>query len=294
MATVPIPANTHQTLVEYIARHGQVQSLNGSLQKHEHGYTMDSRKIDDYNLIFVTRGRVVWDIDHVPYTLGPQDMVMVPPGPHHHAYSLTQRVTLLSIHLRVTLPGGVDVLQLLKPDPLQHVSRNSRLDRYLRGLLADYEGQSICPRQELLPGWTSLIAHEFLFTAAASGRLSMQLMDPVIGELLDKLNDQMACPLTLDDIAHWAGYTPQHTNRLFKQALGVTPLQYLMQLRMNRAAMLLAQGVLSIHAIGNQVGFTDPYYFSRMFRQYHGRSPLQYQQLICSDYPSSLSASPLG
>jgi AraC-like DNA-binding protein len=65
-----------------------------------------------------------------------------------------------------------------------------------------------------------------------------------------------------------------------------------MQLRMNRAAELLAESVLTIHAVGQQVGFTDPYYFSRMFRQYHGKSPLQYQQMLYSDSPSSLSTSP--
>lgn len=294
MAQQSRPTQTHATLVQYIARHAHVHCFSGSMQKHEHGYTMEPRVIGDYNLLFVTRGRVVWEIENEPVTLEPQSLLMVRPGPRHHAYSLTKRVTLLSIHMAVKLPGGVDVLDLLRPKPLQQVIKNSRLDRYLRGLLSDYEGKSICQRQELLPGWTSLIVHEMLHELARNEGLSANLLDPMITLLLDRLNDCYDQPLTLDEIATWAGYTPQHTNRLFKQVLGVTPLKYLMQLRMNRAASMLAENVLSVHAVGEHVGFDDPYYFSRMFRQYHGRSPQQYQQLACSDYPSRISTSPLG
>lgn len=284
----------HDSLVDYIARHAQVQSYNGSLQKHEHGYEMASRVIGDYNLLYVTRGRVVWVVNNEPIELVPQSLLMVPPGPRHHAYALTKRVTILSIHLNVTLPGRVDVLELLNPQPLLQVSKNSRLDRYMCSLMTEYQGYSICPRQDLLPGWTNLIAHEFIDVMAQARKLSSEMPDPMISQLLERLNKHFADALTLEQIAAWAGYTPQHTNRLFKQILGVTPLKYLMQLRMNKAAALLAENVLAIHAIGQQVGFDDPYYFSRMFRQYHGQSPQQYQQSVCSEYPSRISTSPLG
>lgn len=253
---------------------------------------MEGRVITDYNLLFVTRGKVVWVIDDVPYTLTPQSLLLVPPGPWHHACSLTKRVTLLSMHFHVRLAGGVDVMAYLNPPSVAEVGRNSRLDQYLHGLLTDYQGQSHCPSQELVPGWTHLVVHAYLRRQVQAGNLSLQSVDPMIPELLDLLSEHLASPLTLPQIAQMVGYTPQHTNRLFRQALGVTPLQYLMQLRMNRAADLLAEGIFAIHAIGKAVGFEDPYYFSRMFKQYHSRSPQQYQQMICSDSPSSASTSP--
>ncbi|HAI10273.1 MAG TPA: hypothetical protein DCM28_01125 [Phycisphaerales bacterium] len=286
--------NSPSTLLDYIARHAQVHTFNGSLQKHESGYEMASRIIGDYNLLFVTRGRVVWVVEDESTTLGPQSLLMVSPGLRHHAYSLTNRVTLLSIHLRVQLPGGVDVMQLLEPEPLFEVSKNSRLNHYLLGLQLDYQGKSICPRQELLPGWTNLIAHELLHVMASDGKLTSRKLDPMVCLILERIDKQLTDPLTLEQIAHWAGYTPQHTNRLFKQVLGVTPLQYLLQLRMSRAAALLAENILTVQAVGRKVGFEDPYYFSRMFKQSQGLSPQQYQQSVCSDHPSGLSGSPLG
>jgi AraC-like DNA-binding protein len=286
MATINPTLHTNPSLVDYITQQAQVRTFGGSMQKHEHGYTMERRVIPDYNLLFVTRGRVVWDVAGHCHELVPQSLLLVPPGPEHHAYSLTKRLTLLSVHIRATLPGGVDLLELLKPQPLICVPRNSRLDGYLRGLLADYQGKSLFPNRNLLNGWTQLIAHAYLGIAAVNTVLAGRVIDPIIIAILEKLNENYAQMITLDQIAQWVGYTPQHTNRLFKQTLGVTALQYLMQIRMNKAASLLGENILSVHAVGQQVGFTDPYYFSRMFRQYHGRSPQQYQQMVCSESPS--------
>ncbi|MAX24568.1 MAG: hypothetical protein CMJ19_08690 [Phycisphaeraceae bacterium] len=286
MSPVDPTSKAKPTLVDYITQQAQVRTIGGSMQRHEQGYTMEKRVVPDYNLLFVTRGRAVWEIEGQRHELTPQSLLLVPPGPKHHAYSLTKRLTLLSIHMVATLPGGINVFELLEPQPLMTVAKNTRLDGYLRGLLADYQGKSLFPRIDLLDGWTQLIVHEYLYDLAADVDIAKRWVDPMIMTLVDKLHESYAKPITLENIASWAGYTPQHINRLFKQTLGVTPLQYLMQVRMNKAANLLAENILSIHGVGEQVGFTDPYYFSRMFRQHHGRSPKQYRQMVCSDYPS--------
>ena len=87
-------------------------------------------------------------------------------------------------------------------------------------------------------------------------------------------------PTTLDWLSERSGFTPQHLNRVFRGLLGVTPLQYLNRMRMERAASLLADGRLTIKAIAREVSFDDPYYFSRQFKQHFGRSPAQYRDAL--------------
>src|SRR5689334_323046 len=99
-------------LVKYVLTHMSVKTNVCTFQKPAVGYTPPSRTVPDYNLIFVTRGHVVWVIAGVEYPLQPGGLVIVPPAVEHSAYSRTRRITLISTHVEATLPGGQDVFEL--------------------------------------------------------------------------------------------------------------------------------------------------------------------------------------
>lgn len=74
----------------------------------------------------------------------------------------------------------------------------------------------------------------------------------------------------------------RYMSRLFKRYHDCTPQEYLMRLKLNKAAILLFSGGQSIQEIARQVGFDDPYHFSRSFKKLYGRSPSQYRKLLGS------------
>ncbi|MDP3547635.1 MAG: AraC family transcriptional regulator [Phreatobacter sp.] len=82
-----------------------------------------------------------------------------------------------------------------------------------------------------------------------------------------------AGPLTLEDVAAFAGFSPYHFLRLFRRVTGATPHQYLLQCRLKRAAALLAEPGRSITDIAYDVGFGDLSNFVRSFRRAAGMSP---------------------
>ncbi len=65
---------------------------------------------------------------------------------------------------------------------------------------------------------------------------------------------------------------------LFHEATGLSPLEYLISLRIRRACELLTQTNLSIREVGETVGYTDSLYFSRIFKKRTGQSPSGYQK----------------
>jgi len=67
--------------------------------------------------------------------------------------------------------------------------------------------------------------------------------------------------------------------KLFKKVAGVPPGEYISVTRHHRARTLLRETELSIEAIGVQVGYQDPHYFSRAFRKHEGISPKEYRKL---------------
>ncbi|GAA3411303.1 AraC family transcriptional regulator [Paenibacillus hodogayensis] len=95
--------------------------------------------------------------------------------------------------------------------------------------------------------------------------------------------------VTRETLAALAGMNPEHYSRLFRKYMGASPIDYLTGLRMERAKTLMRQSEAPIAVIARQVGFTDPYYFSRRFRQAVGLPPLSYrrkpqQRIVALDY----------
>jgi AraC-like DNA-binding protein len=67
--------------------------------------------------------------------------------------------------------------------------------------------------------------------------------------------------------------------RLFQQYGSMPPQQYLNRLKMNKAASLILNTPLPIQEIARQVGYEDPYHFSRNFKKQFGRSPRHFRQI---------------
>ncbi|GGU52978.1 AraC family transcriptional regulator [Streptomyces albospinus] len=96
--------------------------------------------------------------------------------------------------------------------------------------------------------------------------------------LLTWLRDNLADPLTLDDIATHAGVSTRTLIRRFREQTGTTPLQWLHRTRIRRAQHLLETTGHSVERIGAQVGFGSPTAFRDRFKRTTGVSPHTYRR----------------
>ncbi len=83
--------------------------------------------------------------------------------------------------------------------------------------------------------------------------------------------------LTVEQIAETVAVSPSACLRCFKQALDTTPVQYIKQLRIGKAAQLLLMTDRKIWEIGLACGFSDQSYFTKVFREEKGCTPKQYR-----------------
>jgi transcriptional regulator GlxA family with amidase domain len=79
--------------------------------------------------------------------------------------------------------------------------------------------------------------------------------------------------MSLDDLAHAADLSPFHLLRVFRQAIGITPHQYPMRVRLQRAIALLRDTQLPIIDIAYASGWADLSNFNRAFRREMRCSP---------------------
>lgn len=84
--------------------------------------------------------------------------------------------------------------------------------------------------------------------------------------------------LTLKSLAQELGFSPSYLSVLIKKDLGMPFQDYLIQIRMNEAKLLLLTTDLKIYEIAERVGFEDMNYFSQRFKQIVGLTPRQYKK----------------
>lgn len=265
-------------LLDFVLRNLRVKTNVCTLQDfHDGGFKVNQRVVPDHNLIYLAQGRAKWIIEDEDVPLERRDLLIVPPVITHRAVSLTKRVLLASIHVEVTLPAGQNVLETIAPPRVQKVKKNSRLERYWQGVINEWASRQRPEAYLRMRSWARLIVLELLQDNAQRGRLRYEPLDPLITQMLDELNQHLDAPLSLRALASRSGYSPQHLNRLFNKALGMTPLQYQAKLRLERAAALLSEGKLTVRGVAERLGFDDPYYFSRLFKQHFGQSPAEHR-----------------
>jgi len=109
-----------------------------------------------------------------------------------------------------------------------------------------------------------------------SGGLTKPKLDQVIA-YIDSFLDQN---LTLREIAQTIGMSQYHFTRLFKQSMGITPYQYVIQQRVERAKQLLRDAELAIADIALQCGFASQSHFHSHFQRLVGLTPKKFRQSI--------------
>ena len=86
--------------------------------------------------------------------------------------------------------------------------------------------------------------------------------------------------ITMDDLCKYSNISPQHLIRLFHTHMHTTPIQYINQNKISHAKEMLRTTGLSISEISYSLGFSDPGYFSRLFKKIEKRSPNQVRAYI--------------
>jgi AraC-like DNA-binding protein len=94
------------------------------------------------------------------------------------------------------------------------------------------------------------------------------------------MEEHFADKLYLRDLAERAHMSRNHFIRAFKQHYGTTPIEYLNQLRIERAKELLRGSAHNMTSIAMACGFGDSNYFARIFKQHVGQAPRAYRALF--------------
>lgn len=123
-----------------------------------------------------------------------------------------------------------------------------------------------------LQGFVWIVASFFMAKAQ-----KIEEMDERLLKVIDYVKENVGKVIEIETLANMVCLTKSHLERLFREKLGTSPLQYILRTKIQCAQRLLMTTNYSINVIAHEVGFDDPSYFIRVFRQKIGFTPQDYR-----------------
>jgi len=101
--------------------------------------------------------------------------------------------------------------------------------------------------------------------------------EDMITKTVLNMKANLGSKLTVQEMSAKVGLSGSHFSSLFRKSTGISPIDYFIHLKMQRACQLLYAKDARIKIIADELGYDDPFYFSRLFKKNMGMSPEQYR-----------------
>ncbi len=106
-----------------------------------------------------------------------------------------------------------------------------------------------------------------------------------LSQILGYIEKNHSAEINLSSLSNSFGFSRSYIARLFKNELGMTSADYINKVRISIACELLCSSDLRMSEISRRAGFSEQYYFSRVFRRHCGMSPTEFRCMNSSMQP---------
>ena len=220
---------------------------------------MNNRKC--YGLSFCKEGQITYTHNRKNYISDPHNAIILPKDESYTIYGNKSGVfTVINFECADFLCDTMIVL------PIENIDFIMRDFVQMKNLFL-FERN----RTKVMSLFYNII-HSLCETAAIPGN---SILLPAIKYLE---NNYSLPELTNKILAGKCNISEVYFRKLFTEQFGVTPRQYIIDIRINKAKQLLTDGMLKINIVSEKCGFSNPYHFSRLFKEKTGITPTEYLQ----------------
>lgn len=231
----------------------------------------------DFQLLYVSGGSAVFYRQGKPITLAAGSMTAYFPGePQEYIFSASRQTEVCWVHF-----SGTEAASLLRSSGFGASGTVScSLQPEYRELFQQMiQELQFCRTgfEDLLPlllrQLLVLIRRGSMEAASGSTKIPQKILEAV-----RYFNEHFAEPISVSGYAENQHISVCWFIRSFRLSMGVSPMQYITSVRLNRARTLLESTGYTVQEIAAMVGYDNPLYFSRLFRKHMGEPPSHYRR----------------
>jgi len=239
----------------------------------------------EHEWVVVHNGKIRSIINNSEFTAGSGDFYFVEPGQAHCEKVASGHLELVTLRFDL-LDKNDKSCDFIPPMPPKQLIRG------FAGQLTEHFERIIELGGQEKPGTDQIIESIILqMIWLIRQRLNQGLPKPcperisrrrswMVDQAIKYMQQNLHRPLPISELSQFCCASRHHLAHVFKKTTGISPLQYALQLRMEKAQRLLADHSFQVKQVAQKMGFDDPFYFSRLFKKVIGLSPRAFRNQL--------------
>ncbi|MFD1885161.1 AraC family transcriptional regulator [Paenibacillus wenxiniae] len=263
------PSSTAQAFYFFVQEIGHFKTAFPYFAEHEH--------LNSYLILYTVSGRGKLRYGNTDYSLGRGDLFFIHCMDYHRYEAVREEEwEFLWLHIRSETMEGYYAPFGQRQLPVCHVNEYSAIPGLMQRLLNIQTPRS--NKTELISSQLIVqLLTDILLHAVYAGDKHGRIPAPVL-ELQQYLEEHYTEPITLDDLAKKYAVNKFQLSRDFKQHIGLPPIEYLINIRINTAKHMLRYSDKSIQQIASEVGIYNVSHFINLFKARVDCTPLAYRK----------------
>ena len=157
---------------------------------------------------------------------------------------------------------------------------NPTLKRFMRESYEEYTDKDICYKLPIRANIYHMMTALLRYYCGSKNELDRMIYHNVLRlrPVISYIDEHFREKIYIEELSAMINVSPDYFTKMFKESIGKTPIDYINGMRVNSAMELLCTTDMSMTEIADSIGFCNPNYFHKIFKQYMLTSPLAYRK----------------
>ncbi|MFZ5987855.1 MAG: AraC family transcriptional regulator [Bacillota bacterium] len=262
---------------------------------HDTSWHMEPNRHEFFEMVYIRKGNAVFEISGYPAEIGPNNIIIIKPDqPHKFIVKSESGCEFIVLNFKFVNKFDSQYSGVSLDDFLNFVSgkesgsfitlkvsQKNEIVTLLNRILSEKENPDI--GSEFL---NYLLVLELFVLISRALKMewenSIKNKSPKLKELIQAsvsyIHNNYERDISLKDIAQYVFLSSSYFTRAFKEEVGISPINYLLKVRIERAKELLKDTDIKISDIALNIGFSNQQRFNDIFKKYVRITPLQYRK----------------
>lgn len=235
----------------------------------------------DYLMVYTCSGKSYVKYNDTEYYIDPGTVFIYKPG-EEQCYGQIKNEQSKSYWIHFSGYGVPELLKKLSLDSesMVHIGTDNKISMMMhmifKAISAKDHNYEIMVTSMLLQLLTGVSGKVYL--KQNTGKIDKN--SDIINDSLDFIHLNYNKNLTVNQLAHMTGLCANRYINIFREVTGLTPKEYIINTKLEKACELLRHTDLNIRQTAALTGFDDQLYFSRLFKKHKGMNPTEYKKKV--------------
>ena len=214
---------------------------------------------DCYGLSFTTDGQITYTHNNNTFVSNKNNVVILPKGQTYKIHGDKDGLfPVINFDCEGTLCDTITIL------PIENITSLSKDFEHIKNCFIHKKSRLMII--SLFYNMISNISNANIFAS-----------NPISGAI-EFLENNLSSKITNEELAKSCHLNEEYFRKQFKKIYGISPKQYIIDMRLNLAKQMLSEGILKVNTISEKCGFSNPYHFCRLFKDKTGLTPTEYMK----------------